>query len=269
MKHKSALMAAALAVGVAAPVAVVGPAQAEPAALAAADTVRAPRITSVKVSNVTVTASNRPRATLTVKVSDPSNTMRKSDWTYYSWDADAEPALKSAYGWEYFTSFKRTRNTSNTDTWTARSTVFRYDDWGKYTTEVNLDGLDYSGNRDIDYDITRFATSYVRGNVGLTFNASPEPVRKGGAVTVKGKVTRLNETTYRYRKAGKGTRVRIYFAPGKSGGVKQYRGTALVGSTGTYSKRFKATSSGRWYAVVSATTRYIQRTRVDYVAVRR
>lgn len=269
MKTKAALTAAALAVGVASSLAAVAPAHAAPAYVTV-DSTPAPRLTSVKVSNVTVNASNRPRATLTVKVSDPGNTMRKATYTGYSWSADAEPTLKSRYGWLSFDSFKRTRNTSTTDTWTAPSGVVRYDDWGQYTAEVNLWGWDLSGNRDLDYDLTKFTTFSVRGNVGLTMNASPEPVRKGRSITVAGKATRLNADTFRYVKAAKGTKIRIYWAPGKSGGSKAYKGTALVGSKGTYSKRFTATSSGRWYAVLPATTRHIQRTRgADYVQVKR
>ena len=88
-------------------------------------------------------------------------------------------------------------------------------------------------------------------------------------MTVSGKVTRLSESSYRYVRAGKGTKVRIYFTPGKSGGARKWQGVAYVGTNGTFTKRFKASRSGRWSAVVPVTTRYIQRTRTDYVAVTR
>ncbi|WP_141579527.1 hypothetical protein [Actinomadura sp. WMMA1423] len=84
------------------------------------------------------------------------------------------------------------------------------------------------------------------------FNASPEPVKKGKAITVKGRL-------YRFRdKPGPGPNapVYVYF---KAAGTTTYRQVAATktDSKGWFTKTFKASVDGTWKAVYKETSGYI------------
>ncbi|MEU8309407.1 hypothetical protein AB0C84_38155 [Actinomadura sp. NPDC048955] len=96
------------------------------------------------------------------------------------------------------------------------------------------------------------------------FNASPEPVRKGAAITVKGLL-------YRYMPAGRpgpGAPVSLYF---KAKGSSTWTGVAVVrtASNGWFSKKFKASKDGYWTAVYKGGSGYLRSNQpADYVDVR-
>ncbi|WP_141579528.1 hypothetical protein [Actinomadura sp. WMMA1423] len=96
------------------------------------------------------------------------------------------------------------------------------------------------------------------------FNASPEPVKKGAAITVKGLL-------YRYMPAGRpgpGAPVSIYF---KAKGSSNWTGVAVVktASNGWFGKRFKASKDGYWTAVYKGSSAYLRSNQpADYVDVR-
>ncbi|TMQ94218.1 hypothetical protein ETD83_24290 [Actinomadura soli] len=97
----------------------------------------------------------------------------------------------------------------------------------------------------------------------LDFNAAPEPVNKGGTVTVVGTLQR--ETTGWLTYASKA--VKFYFLP-KGSSTWTYMGTQTTDKSGRFRKGFKATQDGTWRAYSSATASYVATYREDYVDVR-
>ncbi|MEV4001292.1 hypothetical protein [Actinomadura sp. NPDC049753] len=96
------------------------------------------------------------------------------------------------------------------------------------------------------------------------FNASPEPVKKGAAITVKGLL-------YRYMPAGgpgPGAPVSLYF---KAKGSSTWTGVAVVktASNGWFSKKVTASRDGYWTAVYQGSSGYLPSNQpADYVDVR-
>ncbi|MGI5166240.1 hypothetical protein ACQEU3_17960 [Spirillospora sp. CA-253888] len=96
------------------------------------------------------------------------------------------------------------------------------------------------------------------------FNASPEPVRKGRTVTVKGDLHRMTG-----KPAGTmtGQKVSFYFLPK---GAKKW--TYLAGTTtdrkGHFSRGFKAVQDGTWRAYYAGSSAFIKWHADDYVDVR-
>ncbi|MEV3921234.1 hypothetical protein [Actinomadura coerulea] len=84
------------------------------------------------------------------------------------------------------------------------------------------------------------------------FNASPEPVKKGGTITVKGRLYRFRDT------AGPGPNapVYVYF---KAAGTTTYKqvATGKTNADGWFTKTFKASVDGTWKAVYKETSGYL------------
>ncbi|REE97478.1 hypothetical protein [Thermomonospora umbrina] len=95
------------------------------------------------------------------------------------------------------------------------------------------------------------------------FNAGPEPVRRGGALTLAGRVERLNTNGHYAR-----VTVQIYFLP--RGSKKWRRVTTVTGHwKGTFRKAVTATQDGTWQARFLANDTYLGATSPgDYVDVR-
>ncbi|MEV4001291.1 hypothetical protein [Actinomadura sp. NPDC049753] len=84
------------------------------------------------------------------------------------------------------------------------------------------------------------------------FNASPEPVKKGATITVKGQL-------YRFRDVpgpGPNAPVYVYF---KAAGTSTYKQVAATktDANGWFSKTFKASVDGTWKAVYKETSGYL------------
>ncbi|WP_067485603.1 hypothetical protein [Actinomadura hibisca] len=96
------------------------------------------------------------------------------------------------------------------------------------------------------------------------FNASPEPVRKGGTVTVKGELHRLT---------GKPTggfasqKVYFYFLP-KGTKTWTYLASTTTDRYGNFSRGFKAAKDGTWRAYYAGSSAYMKWHADDYVDVR-
>jgi len=113
---------------------------------------------------------------------------------------------------------------------------------------------------------TDVTTNQVRINISLkrpsklTFNASPEPVKKGKKVTAAG-------TLKIDGKAYANLPVVIYF---KASGSKTWtvKGTAKTTSKGAFSRKFVATKSGTWKAVYAGSTTRQAAGTADAVAVK-
>ncbi|MFI6522244.1 hypothetical protein ACIBF1_42325 [Spirillospora sp. NPDC050679] len=106
------------------------------------------------------------------------------------------------------------------------------------------------------------AARYRTGFTG--FNASPEPVRKGRALTVSGKLVRQVGT---WKPAGKGTAVNVYF---KASGSTKWTLLAVVktDARGAFRKAFTASKDGTWRAYYAGSSAYMKWHADDYVDVR-
>lgn len=101
----------------------------------------------------------------------------------------------------------------------------------------------------------------------LTVNAAPEPVVKGGTITVTGKLTRANWDTYRY--AGyTGRSVALQFRP-KAGDTYTTVKTLTTNGTGNLRTTVKAASDGYWrWSFAGTTTTAPKNATGDFVDVR-
>ncbi|MFC4054181.1 hypothetical protein ACFOY4_31190 [Actinomadura syzygii] len=109
-----------------------------------------------------------------------------------------------------------------------------------------------------DFVDARYATAIS------SFNAAPEPVRKGKALTVQGKLSR-NVGGW---KPGSGATVKIYF---RRAGASSWTlaGTTRSASDGVFRKSFTAKQDGTWRAVYAGSATYMPVTGADdYVDVR-
>ncbi|HEU5026361.1 MAG TPA: hypothetical protein VFV01_15695 [Spirillospora sp.] len=96
------------------------------------------------------------------------------------------------------------------------------------------------------------------------FNASPEPVKKGKTITVKGLLDRFMDKAV----PGPNAPVSIYFKPS---GSSKWSQVAVVktASNGWFSKTFKASQDGTWMASYNGSANYFASNKPsDYVDVR-
>jgi hypothetical protein len=97
-----------------------------------------------------------------------------------------------------------------------------------------------------------------------SFNASPEPVRKGRTITVTGRLQR--HTSAWTNLAGQSVKI-SFRADGAT--TWTYKGTAKTGRTGLFSRAFTASKDGTWRAAFAGSTTYIAVTGPgDHVDVR-
>ncbi|WP_329097052.1 hypothetical protein OG979_17585 [Actinomadura citrea] len=153
-------------------------------------------------------------------------------------------------------------------TWSTKGAVGVFRD-GTFSVEGRADRTGYwralvpksdsteqsvSGNDNVE---VRYRTKI------LDFNAAPEPVKKGGTVTVMGTVYRQTSKWYTYG----GKTVVFYFLP-KGSSKWVYMGKQATDRIGRFRKGFKATKDGTWRAYSGATSTYAKTYREDYVDVR-
>ncbi|MBM7437278.1 hypothetical protein [Streptomyces sp. HB132] len=106
---------------------------------------------------------------------------------------------------------------------------------------------------DKDYWISdRIATFRMKRAATLTTDAAPEPVKKGGTLTVTGKLSRANWTDLKYH-AFTGQVVKLQYK--KPGGSYHTVKTATTDSKGHLRTTVKASASGGWrWAFLGTTT---------------
>lgn len=124
--------------------------------------------------------------------------------------------------------------------------------------------VDYT---DEDYEYMtddNILTVKVRAPGRLTVDATPEPVKKGGTVTVAGKASRWDGYGW---KAAKRVTVRIYFDPAGSAGPK-LKAKVTTTNAGKFSRKFKQTTSGTWVVKMEQTSKWTAATAKDSVRVR-
>ncbi|MGX2995404.1 calcium-binding protein [Streptomyces sp. JNUCC 64] len=99
-----------------------------------------------------------------------------------------------------------------------------------------------AGN-DKEYGDEKYRTHSVKRAAKLTVNASPEPVRRGATVTVKGDLTRANWDTHRYAGFASGA-VKLQFK--KPGGTWKTVKTVAADSRGKVKTTVKASADGSY-----------------------
>ncbi|MFD6136310.1 hypothetical protein [Isoptericola sp. NPDC060257] len=157
---------------------------------------------------------------------------------------------------------------------------YDWEDFGRYSARAVVDrSFSVYGVDDEGYTWEHYCTlpertysdsfSFKRASY-LSANATPEPVRKGSSVTVKGTLRYWNPD-YHY---GEGAlrpltsrTVKIYFDPwGSKGPV--YKGSAKTSSKGTYAKKLKQSSSGTWIVKYAGSSTLTAKQATDGVRVR-
>jgi hypothetical protein len=149
--------------------------------------------------------------------------------------------------------------------------AYRNGVWASFLSWVNLCGWNTPGRQRViisvsDDDFTEATTTsyfWLRRPVSLAYNASPEPVRRGSALTHSG---RLMFDPYGYGPmfGAAGQPVSIYF---RANGASAYvlKGTVTTGSGGYYSRKITATGSGSWKAVYAGDAAHTSQTKRDSV----
>jgi len=132
---------------------------------------------------------------------------------------------------------------------------------GKFQAEIYGVLVPEDATSDDDIEITnvvKVAITVKRPST-LSFNASPEPVKKGKKLTATG-------TLKIDGKVLSGAAVKIYF---KADGASSYalKATATTNSKGAYSKTFTASKSGTWKATYAGSTTRNAATAYDGVKV--
>ncbi|WP_067485605.1 hypothetical protein [Actinomadura hibisca] len=130
---------------------------------------------------------------------------------------------------------------------------------GYWRTVYDGDAYHLASQSVSDHVVARYRTGFTG------FNASPEPVRKGRALTVSGKLVRQ---VGNWKPAGKGTAVNVYF---KAAGSTKWTLLAVVktDAKGAFRKAFKAAKDGTWLATYKGSATYLGSSAPgDYVDVR-
>lgn len=160
---------------------------------------------------------------------------------------------------------------TNKKTWGKKSYLMSTDEQGRFTVtgkaysdgywRVAVQGGSYSNYAATagpsDYIDVRYLTRI------LDYNASPEPVRKGGTVTVQGMLYRYTDKWHHFVKQ----KTYFYFRP-KGSSKWTYLGSTRGDRNGVFRKRFKATKDGTWRAYYAGSKSYAKVYRDDYVDVR-
>lgn len=146
----------------------------------------------------------------------------------------------------------------------ARPTYFTFND-PKLVTKDAYWRVRYPGSlltmpavSTVDFVDVKYRTEWY------VFNASPEPVKKGGTITVKGQLFRFRDL------AGPAPNAPVYVYFRRAGTAKWIQMAATKTNVyGWFSKKFKASADGTWKAVYKESSGYIGSTSpADAVDVR-
>jgi hypothetical protein len=134
---------------------------------------------------------------------------------------------------------------------------------GRYTVVTHLLWWDETFH---SHEIARSDSFLIQRPTSLTYDATPEPVKKNSMLTHKG-VLKADAVVFGPQKGLKGATLKFYF---KANGAKAYtyQGQTRTGTGGKYSKKFKATRSGTWMVVYAGSSTRQPQTRVDTVKVK-
>ncbi|WP_203807638.1 hypothetical protein, partial [Actinoplanes couchii] len=137
------------------------------------------------------------------------------------------------------------------------------DDPGTYRVHTELKWWDENYD---DYVVERVDRFSVKRPTSLTYDATPEPVKKNSALTHRG-VLKADPVSYGPKKGVKGAVLKFWF---KADGAKTYvyKGQTTTGTGGKYSKKIKATRSGTWKVVYAGSGTRQPQTKYDAVKVK-
>ncbi|MFC9627378.1 DUF5707 domain-containing protein [Streptomyces sp. NPDC056930] len=112
-----------------------------------------------------------------------------------------------------------------------------------------------------------YSTARVQRLSKLTVNAAPEPVKKGGTITITGKLSRANWETFKYQ-GYTGQSVKLQFRKKTSSTYTTIK-TIKTNSTGNLKTTSKATVDGYWrYSFAGTSTTPAVTTAGDFVDVK-
>lgn len=247
------LGAATLAVCTATTVALMSPA----AAQAAAD----PAISSATASPSALVVNGDTgcgkKVKLTVKIYDPSGELGTADVS-----AEVTDGAREAVDFLFFHLDSRSG-----DYFTVSDSVHTcapIETPGTYKAHVTLNWYDSADNY---REAVRDVSFTIRRPTSLTYNASPEPVKRGKSLTHKGQL-KFDPYSFGEMYGAKGMTIKFYFR--KNGSTSYvYKGSVVTGAGGKYSKKIVARDSGTWKAVYAGTAARQAQTKSDKVAVKR
>jgi hypothetical protein len=134
---------------------------------------------------------------------------------------------------------------------------------GRYTIRTELE---WYGDDFTRHVVERVNTFYVKRPTSLTYNATPEPVKRNSALTHSG-VLKVDPVSYGAKYGLKGAVLKFYFKAAGTG-TYVYKGQTTTGTGGKYSKKIKATKSGTWMVVYAGSSIRQPQTRFDAVKVK-
>ncbi|MGX2998856.1 HtaA domain-containing protein [Streptomyces sp. JNUCC 64] len=168
-----------------------------------------------------------------------TGTLQAVGATDETWRPVARTAVVVEFRAKGTTTWKRAADatTATTGAFSAPVTATKDGDWRARYTGTPDRAASVSSSDHVD---VRLRTA-ING-----LNASPEPVRAGAQLTVKGTLTKLDGT---WRKAS-GETVNVWFkAAGATSWTKQ--GTARTNTQGDFAKKFTARKDGTWRATLT------------------
>ena len=236
--------------------------------------------TGVKVSNLVVNkgkpiivgTSGVSRPTFTYRASWPSG-LKQSDVNTYLYLYHGTTAAKASNGGGIYAGITG----CETGTVAANCKGDLYID-ARYTLDANNDATtwksavwvriwnDKGGLKKEEY-LTLSPTVQVKRAAKVTADASPEPVAKGGKLTVTGKITRADWAKHKYTGFG-GKAAKLQF---RKAGTSTYKTIKIVkaNSTGALKTTTTASTSGYWRWTFGETSTTGGATAAgDYVAVK-
>jgi hypothetical protein len=236
----AAVAVTALSAAATGAVVVAGPAEA---------TVCPPTIAKITVRDVVIYASSASRALTTVVAFIPCTGAEYSGSRISS--VSGQAYLSNGYSWDLHF------NDSTTSTYTGASGAYfdKYSAIGRGWESIEV----FSSDSSMAY--RNGVPFFVRRNVALaSFNASPEPVRKGAAIKVSGLVSRLSVGAYGVAKyvPYAAHNVDIYFRPLTSSTYTKVSG-ATTNSAGSFIRDITATVDGCWKAYSVQTSNNVGR----------
>jgi hypothetical protein len=175
------------------------------------------------------------RVKATIKVFDPNN---ETD----SYSASVESFAPNGDSTDFLWPMARTVS-GDYATFTGWITnCGQWDPPGKYRAHIQVDWVaaDYS---DIGTEQTD-RTFYIKRPTSLTYNASPEPAKKGSYLTHSGRL-KFDPFGPGAMYGPSGVNLRLDFKPAGST-TYQYKTTITSGSSGYYSKKVATTGDGTW-----------------------
>ncbi len=215
-----------------------------------ASSAEAKTLTSVALSTSTIVLDGDQgcgyRSTVTVKADLPPS----DDFVYVT--GRAVNTAGDDVGWF---SFNNSTRKGDTVTYTDQLYVCGFEAPGKYSlvVTISLPGAEE----------TKTTTFYIKRPTGLTYNASPEPAKKGSKLTHKGQL-KFDPFSYGPAYGAKGQKVTIAF---KKAGTSTWTNklTVTTGTNGTFSTTIKTDSDGTWRASFPGSTYRNAAAVADYV----